>query len=105
MVDRGADGDPEEYGDVAFWVVRDVAKDPCHSTRFVPAAGRPLVDALVAQPGQRASTPRPVTVDGHRGLYVELTQDGTDVRGRHESTSTLWHSTDGFPTALAAPGR
>ncbi len=37
-----------------------------------------------------------MTVDGHRGLYVEITQDGTDVRGCRESSGTLWHSTDDF---------
>ncbi len=106
VVDRGADGDPEAYGEVAFWVVRDVAKDPCHGAEFVrPAAGvRPLVDALVAQPGQRSSRPRPVTVDGHRGVYVELTQDGADVRGCHESTSTLWHSTGDFGFGFGVTG-
>jgi hypothetical protein len=86
--------------------VQDVAKDPCHGTRFVrPGAGvRGLVDALVAQPGQRVSRPRPVTVDGHHGLYLELTQDGTDLRGCHKSTSTLWHSTDDFPYGYGIPG-
>ena len=106
VVDRGADGDPENYGDVAFWVVRDVAKEPCNGTRFVrPAAGvRALVGALVAQPGQRTSRPRPVTLDGYDGLYVELTQDGADVRGCHESMSTLWHATSGFGYGFGANG-
>ncbi len=64
---------PEEYGDVMFFgSVERVALDPCRATAVKPAPGAlGLADALVAQRHRRTTTPTPVTVDGHRGIYLE----------------------------------
>ena len=42
------------------------------STRVGPTA-RDLARALAAQDGSTTTRPRPVTLDGHDGLYLELT--------------------------------
>jgi hypothetical protein len=56
--------------------VGKVQRDACRSPRhgyFTPGPSvEDLADALVAQRSTRASAPRPVTVAGYQGLYVEL---------------------------------
>jgi hypothetical protein len=47
-----------------------------------------LADALVAQKSTRASAPKPVTVAGYRGLYVELASP-RDI-SRCDQTPRLW---------------
>ena len=103
-VDRGADGDPGNYGAVDFWSVGTVVDDPCNpsiNTDPGPTV-RDLADALHQQSGRRATEPEPVTLDGHHGLYLEITApqrfDACD-----NSTYTLWHSDDDFPNATNIP--
>lgn len=103
-VDRGADGDPGNYGAVDFWSVGTVVDDPCNpsiNTDPGPTV-RDLADALHQQSGRRATEPEPVSLDGHDGLYLEITApkrfDACD-----NSTYTLWHSDDDFPNATNIP--
>jgi len=95
VVDRGADGDPENHGDVAFWTAAAVVDDPCEGVTATDPGPtvRNLADALVAQPGTRTTTPRTVTVDGRHGLYLEVTLPGQDrLNSCHNSGYTLWHT-------------
>jgi len=98
VVDRGADGDPENYGTVSFWSVSQVFPDPCDTTTGVdPGPGvRDLARALAGQRGTRATTPSPVTFDGHGGLYLEVSfpNDVSRMTGCPESAYHLWR-TDG----------
>jgi hypothetical protein len=106
-VDRGADGDPEHHGSVDFWSVGTVMGDPCHpSTGNDPGPTvRSLAAAIHRQVGHRATTPVPVTLDGHTGLYLEVT-----VPGRKQLSTcvdhgfTLWRGDDNFPCATDVPG-
>jgi len=52
----------------------DLAVHPCrdHSLRPVGPTVRDFARAMREQPVWRVSTPRPVTLDGHRGLYFEI---------------------------------
>lgn len=73
---------PAEFPDadvlwsVQYWTVDGVFADPCAMDDGAPDAGssvKDLVAALDAQQRSTASEPVPVTVDGHTGLYLELT--------------------------------
>jgi hypothetical protein len=66
--------DQQEF--LGLWTVGLVNRDACSSDNsqlFDPGPSvEDLADALVAQKSTRASTPKPVTLAGHQGLYVEL---------------------------------
>ncbi len=75
LVDKGRG--PSGWG-VMFYTVGDVARDPCDSTTgWIPAAlvdtPQKLVAAMAAWPHFTASTPQPITIDGHGGLKFKLT--------------------------------
>jgi hypothetical protein len=62
------------YGDLMFWGDVDLLDtNPCGAGRVVKPGPtvRDLADALANQLPDRATTPKPVTVGGYRGLYVE----------------------------------
>jgi hypothetical protein len=105
VVDRGADGDPEQYGDVSFWTVAGVVRDPCEgvATEDPGPSVRDLAGALRAQPGHRTTKPRAVDVDGHPGLYLEVTLPGQEqLNGCHDSEQMLWRTDagDGYGSGI-----
>ena len=106
-VDRGADGDPEHHGSVDFWSVDTVVGDPCHASAGTDPgpAVRDLAVAIYRQRGHYATAPVPVTLDGHTGLYLEVTGPG---RKRLETcvdrTFTLWRGDDNLLSATDVPG-
>ena len=74
-VDAGSDtAEPDQFGEIMVWPVTHVFDDICNtrSTRVGPTT-RDLARALAAQDGSTTTPPLPVTLDGHRGLYLELT--------------------------------
>lgn len=77
-VDAGGPGELEQLGEVMVWPVTHVFTDPCNTrpARVGPTV-RDLARALTAQTGTTTTRPRPVTLDGHRGLYLELTTGAT----------------------------
>ena len=97
-VDRGADGDPENYGTVSFWSVFRVVRDPCEGViMYDPGPGvRDLARALHGQRRMTTTAPTAVSVDGYRGLYLEVRfpTDESRMTGCHSSEYDLW-STDG----------
>ena len=58
------------------WTVGVVYNDPCRLGKTTYRSPGPsvqnLAHALVAQRSTRTAAPEPVTVDGYRGLYVEI---------------------------------
>src|SRR4051794_18054785 len=63
------------YGDLMFWGDVDLLDtDPCGAGRIVkPGPGvRDLADAVATQLPDGTTGPKPVTVGGYRGLYVEM---------------------------------
>ena len=61
---------------VQYWTVDGVFVDPCAMEDGAPDAGSSVEDLVTALDRQERSTatePVPVTVDGHAGLYLELT--------------------------------
>lgn len=106
-VDRGADGDPQDYGSVDFWSVGTVADDPCHaSTETDPGSTvRDLAEAIHRQRGHQATAPVPVTLDGHTGLYLEVTgPDRKQLDTCAERRFTLWRGDDNVLNGTDVPG-
>jgi hypothetical protein len=92
-VDAGSDTfEPDQFGEIMVWPVTRVFDDTCddtRSTRVGPTA-RDLARALAAQDGSTTTRPRPVTLDGHDGLYLELTTPDTDAGC---TSHTIWRNT------------
>ena len=91
-VDAGGPGEPEQLGEVMVWPVTHVYPDPC-ATRPTPVGPTidDLADALTDQNATTTTRPRPVVLDGHRGLYLELT---TPTGHTHAGCTSLdlWRS-------------
>lgn len=88
---------------VSVWTITGVNLNPCHG-RPLPALQRhvdpgPTVDdlaeALSAQPYRVGTPPRPVSIDGHDGLYLELRfTDGFDPDSCATEAYEAWVSVD-----------
>jgi hypothetical protein len=82
---------------LGLWFVGLVARDACTSAEsrlFDPGPSvKDLASALVAQKSTRASAPKPVTLAGYRGLYVELASPHDT--SRCEDTGHMWESPGG----------
>lgn len=104
---RTAKGEPVQRGILSFWLVDEVTTDPCKADSYVDPGPsvRDLATALAAQPGRTATDPAPVTLGGHRGLYVELTvPEDSDVRGCTDRQLTFGRSNDPYYLASSIPG-
>lgn len=84
---------------MSVWDVGQVPKDPCHWRSTLADSGESVADlvaALVAQTSRKATDPKPVTLAGHSGQYLEwsvpsdavVTGDadfaGCDAQGDHQ---------------------
>jgi hypothetical protein len=66
----------EPFQAIQYWTVYGVHSDPCEHQGAAPEIGdsvEKLAEALDAQELTEVSEPQPVSLDGHDGLYVELT--------------------------------
>ena len=83
---------PDSDAFLGLWTVGKVQRDACLRPRndyFTPGPSvEDLADALVAQKSTHASPPKPVSVAGHPGLYVELA--GPHDISRCDQTPQLW---------------
>ena len=84
--------EPDQFGEIMVWPVTHVFTDSCDETRStrVGPTPRDLARALAAQKHSTTTRPRPVTLDGHRGLYLELTTTDTDAGC---TSHGLWRNT------------
>ena len=65
-----------EFAQLASWAPTRVPMDPCKAKKSSPPLGptaEDLAAALAAQKQTTTTKPTPVTMDGHKGLYLELT--------------------------------
>jgi hypothetical protein len=81
---------------VFFATVAEVARDPCDATKAtIPAAQidtpQKLAAAMAAWPRFKATAPQPVTVDGHKGVKLQLTSTAPSTC----SGGALWRTTTG----------
>ena len=68
------DEDPKGGGGIGYWTVSEVVLNPCGDPQPM-SAGRTVADLVAALQRQRLTrmtAPVPVTVDGHRGVSLEL---------------------------------
>ena len=90
-------------GALMFRTVDRLPPDPCHAEWEDYVEPGPsvedLADALLAQEGRRGSTPRPVSLEGHNGLYLEFNVPGhLDVDKCVGDSYDTWAATSVFAT-------
>ncbi len=82
-----------------YWTVYAVHENPCRTVGGATEIGDSvddLADALAAQNLTTATAPEPVSVDGHDGVYLELTMPtGIDFEQCEEGYFTLWEGKPG----------
>ena len=66
--------EPEDPLSISLWVVTGVFMDACKATAQIPAGDsvRSLADAFLRQEVLSATKPRPVSLAGYHGLYLEI---------------------------------
>lgn len=87
---------PDQQEFLGLWTVGQVDRDACLDGEdpFDPGPSvEDMADALVAQKSTRATAPKPVTLAGHRGLYLEVTSP--DDIGRCDPDAALWRDPAG----------
>ena len=90
---------PEEWGTIALRSGGDVHPDPCKRAGNPPKVGPTVEDlttALAAQKVTDTNAPVPVQVDGHDGLYVELSVPAAfDISGCRDQELIVWQGPGG----------
>lgn len=90
---------PEAWGNIALRMSGDVYRDPCRRTENPPTVGPTVEDftkALGAQQVTDTTEPVPVEVDGHAGLYVELSVPvAADISECPQQELAVWQGPDG----------
>jgi hypothetical protein len=97
VVDAGNSAtEPDQWGEVAVWRVEHIVPDPCDGSTYadIGPSVRALARALTRQPGQETTRPRPVTLDGYPGLYLEVTSTLPEIGGCAYGMHALWHTGD-----------
>jgi len=95
VIDAGLDGvTDDQLGDISVWHVVQVLADPCQrrTASTVGPTVKDLARALVRQSGP-STRPRPVALDGHRGLAMEVTvPPDTDLTRCTNEDYSLWRT-------------
>ena len=107
-LDAGRDGvTDDQFGQITVWHATHVLADPCQrrTTADVGPTVEDLARALVNQTGP-SSQPRPVVLDGHRGLSLEVTvPPDADLTDCTDENYTLFGERKGDGTySLSTPG-
>ena len=93
VIDAGQDAfEPAEFGVVQMYAVDQVLADPCRrpTATDVGPTVTDLARALDRQAGP-STRPSPVVLDGHRGLYLEVTvPPSTDLAACTNGEYPLW---------------
>jgi hypothetical protein len=95
VIDAGLEGvTDDQLGDISVWHVVQVLADPCQrrTAATVGPSVEDLARALVRQSGP-STRPRPVVLDGHRGLAMEITiPPNTDLTRCTNEDYSLWRT-------------
>ncbi len=67
-----ADRDDQAHGGVGYWTLHAVYEDPCTSSAVAVATVEDAAAAFRAQRRSEVTKPRPVSLGGYDGLYLEL---------------------------------
>jgi hypothetical protein len=104
-----ADGTFDRYHALSYWTLAGVYADPCSKKGGLLPSGQSvadLVDALMAQNLTRTTTPQPITIDGHRGLQLDLIADATVAFDKCAGGYfDVWDSAPGGGRYLQSPGQ
>ena len=89
----------DEWGAITLVPVGDVYSDPCSRAGNPPKVGPSVADfarALAAQKVTTTTTPVPVSLDGHDGVYLEMSVPaGFDVSKCRDEELILWAAAEG----------
>lgn len=81
-------------GRIGYFNPGGVYEDPCTDSDVAPSTGDTVEDLAAALQAQKLTTttrPVPVSVDGHRGLYLEMTAaDDLDFAKCRDRVLTVW---------------
>jgi len=94
----------EDWGTITLRSGGDVYRDPCQHAGNPPTVGPTVKDfttALAAQKATEATAPVPVEVDGHAGLYVELSVPAAfSIGGCRDQELIVWREPGGETTGI-----
>lgn len=89
----------EPFRAIQYWTVHAVSENPCRASEGATEIGGAVDDlaaALGAQKLTTATAPEPVTLDGHDGVYLELTvPTGLDFSRCQLGYFILWEGKPG----------
>jgi hypothetical protein len=92
------------WGTISLRTGGDVYPDPCKGTGNPPTVGptvEDLTSALTAQKVTDTTAPVPVEVDGHVGLYVEVSVPAAfDISGCRNQELLVWQEPGGEPVGI-----
>ncbi|CUR54112.1 exported hypothetical protein [metagenome] len=98
---------PDKWGAITMMMVGDVYRDACTRTGGMVKVGGSVQDfasALAAQKATTTTTPVPVSLDGHEGVYLEMTVPAdTDLSRCVDDSLSLWVA-EGGPVGGVDPG-
>ena len=98
---------PGEFAQLASWTPTRVPMDPCKAKTSSPPLGptaEDLAAALAAQKRTTTTKPTPVTMDGHEGLYLELTTPrGFDYQACGPDGMQIWQAGETGGRVLGEP--
>jgi hypothetical protein len=101
--------DPDIVRAVGYWTISGVDRDPCGEPVDLIDPGtsvEDLVDAFAAQALTDMTSPVPVEVGGHRGLYVELrAPDDLDFATCGQGKFETWLSDPAGGRYMQQPGQ
>lgn len=90
----------EPWAVIGFWTVLGVHEDPCSRSGPAASAGDTVEDLAAALDDQKLTTatdPVPVAIDGHDGLYLEVsTPAKLDYGTCHENGLVIWDDAAGW---------
>ena len=93
------DGSDPPFSALNYWGVHAVYAHPCRSLRGATPPGESVAElaaALADQEATSATKPVPVTLDGHDGLYLELTMPTNVAFDKcEEGYFALWQGSPG----------
>jgi len=99
--------EPEDPLAISLWVVTGVFKDACVATEQIPAGDsvRSLADAFLRQQVTSTARPRPVSLAGLDGLYLEITAPTHfDMSDCNDAELNFWESTPAGERWTRMPG-
>ena len=99
--------EPEDPLAISLWVVTGVFKDACKATAQIPAGDsvRTVADAFLRQKVTSVTKPRPVTLAGYDGLYLEVTAPTKlDYSRCNDTELNFWEATPAGERWTRMPG-